>query len=54
MRLKDRKPIDRPLNEKKFSLKNPEDKAILISLAIVISIVILIIVLLIVFGGFFD
>lgn len=54
MPLRDKKPIDRPLNEKKFSLKNPEDKAILISLAIVISIVTVIVILIIAFGGLID
>ncbi len=54
MRFKEIKPIERPEDEKKFSLKNPEDRAIIISLAIVITIVIIIIVLLVLFGGFFN
>ena len=48
MLFKKNEPIKRPENEKKFSLKNPEDKAILITLPIVILIVIGLIVLLVV------
>lgn len=54
MKFRENKPIERPEVEKKFSLKNPEDKAILISMGIVLSVVILILVLIIIFGGFLD
>lgn len=44
--------IDRPEVEKKFSLKNPEDKAILIFLPILVLVVIGLIILLVALGGF--
>ena len=54
MNLKKREIIDRPEIEKKFSLKNPEDKAIAIFLPIIISIVIGIILFLAAIGGFLN
>lgn len=51
MHFRERKVIERPENEKKFSLKNPEDKAIIISIGIVLLVVIAILVLIICFGG---
>ena len=53
MILKNNKPIKRPEKEKKFSFKNPEDRAIIISLAILIVVITLIIVLIVIFGGLF-
>lgn len=54
MNLKKREIIDRPENEKKFSLKNPEDRAILIFLPIVIVLIIGIILFLAYIGGFLS
>ena len=48
MLFKKNEPIKRPDQEKKFSLKNPEDKAIIITLPIVILVVVAIIILLVI------
>ncbi len=53
MPLRNKDPIPRPEVEKKFSLKNPQDRAILISIGIVLAVVIIILVLIIVFGELF-
>ncbi len=51
---KDEEPIERPKNEKKFSLKNSEDKAIIISFSIVFLVVIVILFLIVYFSGLLD
>ena len=54
MNLKKREIVDRPEIEKKFSLKNPEDRAILIFLPILIIVIVGIILLLAYVGGFLN
>lgn len=53
MIIKNKPPIKRPEEEKKFSLKNPADKAIIISLSILVLVISIIIVLIVIFGGLF-
>ena len=51
MLFKKRELVERPKVEKKFSLKNPEDIAIIITYSAFIIIVVIIIILLVKFGG---
>lgn len=46
--------IDRPEVEKIFSLKNPEDKAIIIFLAIVLLVIVGLIIFFVTIGGFLS
>ncbi len=51
MIIKNNKPVERPKEEKKFSFKNPYDRAIFFSLLILFIVVIIVIILVVVFGG---
>ncbi len=51
MIFKNNKPIKRPEKEKKFSFKNPADKAIFFSLLLLLLLVAVIIICVVIFGG---